>query len=158
MLTIDLSMRSTGYCVWKENQLIKYGVLNTDKGDNPFIRAKFISDELIKLALDNEVTQIFIEAPAFGAKGAFEYLLKGSHFYVIANLYNNIGIEAIQVAPTTIKKQFTGSGRAKKEEIIKHMPKDVLTMFEKDYVISRGLSDLCDAYALGWIQFNKLKD
>lgn len=158
MLTIDLSLRSTGYCIWKNNKLVKYGVINTDKEDTPFDRAKYISDNLVELALDNKVKEIFIEAPAFGARGAFEYLLKGSHFYVIAQMYHQVGIEAVQVAPTTIKKQFTGSGRAKKAEIVKSMPKDVLDLFKKDYVMSRGLSDLCDAYALGWIQFNELKE
>lgn len=159
MITIDLSLRSTGYCIWEDNQLKKYGIIHTDKEETPFERAKYISDTIIKLIKDNScISEIFIEAPAFAARGSMVYVLQGVHFYVVANITNDLKTDVIQVPITTIKKQFTGNGRAKKDEIIKFMPPDVLKMFEKDYVISRGLSDLCDSYALGWVQFNELKD
>ena len=158
MITIDLSMRSTGYCIWKDNKLIKYGIINTDKEHSPFERAQYISNTLNTLIVDNDVTDVFIESPAFAARGSMVYVLQGSHFYVVANITNKLKLEVTQVPITTIKKQFTGNGRAKKDEIMKCMPHSVLKAFQKDYVVSRGLTDLCDAYALGWIQFNKRGD
>ena len=158
MLTIDLSLRSTGYCIWEDNQLKKYGIISTNKDETPFERAKYISDTLVTLINTNKVSEVFIEAPAFAARGSMVYVLQGVHFYVVANITNMLSMDVIQVPITTIKKQFTGNGRAKKDEIMKHLPEDVLTMFKKDYVVSRGLTDLCDAYALGWIQFNKKEE
>ena len=29
MITIDLSLRSTGYCVWEGRELLSYGIINT---------------------------------------------------------------------------------------------------------------------------------
>lgn len=159
MLTLDLSLRSTGYCIWEGNKLKKYGIINTNKDDSPFERAKYISQTINALIQDNTcITEILVEAPAFAARGSMVYVLQGVHFYVVANITNLFGKDVIQIPITTIKKQFTGNGRAKKDEIMKHMPEDILEMFKKDYVVSRGLTDLCDAYALGWIQFNKLKE
>ncbi len=158
MITIDLSLRSTGYCIWEDNQLKKYGIISTNKDETPFERAAYISGTLNELIKTNEISEVFIESPAFAARGSMVYVLQGVHFYVVANIENRLGMNVIQVPITTIKKQFTGNGRAKKDEIIKFMPPDVLKMFEKDYVISRGLSDLCDSYALGWIQFNERKE
>ena len=159
MLSIDLSLRSTGYCIWENNKLKKYGIIHTDKDETPFERAKYISDTLIKLITDNTcIDRVFIEAPAYAARGSMSYVLMGVHFHVVTNITNDLGKDVIQIPITTIKKQFTGNGRAKKDEIMKFIPEDVLTMFKKDYVVSRGLTDLCDAYALGWVQFNKLKE
>jgi Holliday junction resolvasome RuvABC endonuclease subunit len=152
MITIDLSLRSTGYCIWKDKKLMKYGIINTDNKDTPFVRAKYISDILIGLIKDNGVAEVFVEAPAFGARGSMVYVLQGAHFYLVANITNELGVAVTQVPITTIKKQFTGSGRADKKAIMSHMPKEVLEEFQKHYVVSRGLTDLCDAYALGFIQ------
>ena len=154
-LTIDLSLRSTGYCVWNQGKLIAYGIINTESDESPYARAHYITKELKYLIGNYKVTEILIEAPAYGAKGSMVYVLQGVHFYVCAVITNDVGIELRHVPITTIKKQFTGNGRAKKDEIVKNMPEDILELFKKDYVMSRGLSDLCDAYALGWIQYNE---
>jgi len=154
MISIDLSMRSTGYCVWKEGKLIAYGIINTDKNHNTYERANYVAQTLISLIKEYKITEVFIEAPAFAAKGSMVYSLQGSHFYVTCRIFLETGITAKQVAITTIKKQFTGNGRAEKKAIMEHMPKDILEEFQKHYVVSRGLTDLCDAYALGAIQFN----
>ena len=155
MITIDLSLRSTGYCVWNKGDLVSYGIINTDKTDTIFERVVYISTTINKLIIKYKVKEVLIEAPAFSARGSQTYNLMRGHFYVVANIVNNLKLNVIQVPITTIKKQFTGNGRAKKDEIMKHMPPDVLKMFEKDYVVSRGLTDLCDAYALGAIQFKE---
>jgi len=158
MITIDLSLRSTGYCLWDDGKLIKYGIINTDKNESPFVRAKYISDTLLALIETNNIKEVFVEAPAFAARGSMVYVLQGVHFYIVANITNSLGIDVTQVAITTIKKQFTGNGRADKKAIMEHMPKDTLSEFQKHYVVSRGLTDLCDAYALGWIQYNERKE
>jgi len=154
MIAIDFSLRSTGYCVFKGGELIKYGVITTDASELPFVRTKYLTDELLNIIVDNKVERVVIESPAFGARGSMEYVLKGSHFYLVSTLYNELGIECKQVAPTSIKKKFTGSGRASKKEMVDAMPEDTLSLFKKDYVMSRGLTDLVDAFALGWIQIN----
>ena len=77
------------------------------------------------------------------------YMLQGSHFYLVANITNALGIDVMAVPITTIKKFATGSGKADKKGMLSAMPEDVLNEFRKYYVPSRGLGDLVDAYWLG---------
>jgi len=53
------------------------------------------------------------------------------------------------IAPTQVKKTATGSGKAKKKEMIAALPPDILKLFkDKNYKQTTGLTDLADAY---WI-------
>ena len=156
ILSIDLSLRGTGYCILNPKGLLeKYGVINTDNTETMFERSQYIIDTLNDLITINEVTSVVIENVAFGARGAMAYQLQGSHFATCLAIYNKHNIEVTALAITTVKKQFANNGRASKQDMLEAVPKDVRLLFEKDYVPSRNLYDLVDAYAVGIIYLKK---
>ena len=91
---------------------------------------------------NNEISVIAIESPAFMAKGKVADLamIVGGVYYGLSNDYSSI-----LVPPTTLKKFFTGNGRAKKKDMLAKCPLDLLTEFTKYY---KKIDDLVDAYAL----------
>jgi len=158
ILSIDLSLRGTGYCIFKDSELVKYGVINTDNSDSMFDRILYIQKILDELIISNSITNVCIENVAFGARGAVVYQLQGSHLAVCLNIYKVHKIEPVALAITTVKKQFTGSGRSDKKQMLETVPKDIREMFEKTYCPSRNLYDLVDSYAVGIVYLNRLKE
>lgn len=68
-------------------------------------------------------------------------MLNGAIFYGLKVL----GYDIILVPPTIHKKNQTGSGRAKKEDMIESLPSNVADSF---YKTSKKIDDLADAYSL----------
>ena len=155
LLAIDLSLRGTGYVIFEDEKLMKYGVINTSNEDTMFERILYIQEVLDELIISNEITNVCIENVAFGAKGAVVYQLQGSHLAVCLNIFKVHKIIPEVIAITTIKKQFVGSGRADKKQMLEALPKDVRALFEKDYCPSRNLYDLTDAYACGVVYIKR---
>ncbi len=76
--------------------------------------------------------------------------LAGLQFSIINKIKFILEKDITIVAPPTLKKSATGSGKASKEEMIEALPKEVLELFTKDknWKKSRGLTDVTDAYFL----------
>lgn len=107
--------------------------------------------EVIQL---NKIERVVFEDLAFGARGDATRNLAGLLFVLIQVLleYNtiyglNIGLEV--VAPTSLKKFATKSGKADKTQMVAALPKDVLKQFaDAKFKKTTGLTDLADAYWL----------
>jgi len=91
-------------------------------------------------------TIIGIEAASFNSRGARDKLsmLLGAIYYALRIK----GYKIELIPPTTIKKKFTGSGKAKKEDMEEYVP---FTTMEQFKAIGKKTDDLVDAYAIATI-------
>lgn len=153
-LGIDQSFTCTGLVVVDENEeVIGYKLINTDKDKEDtytnFRRAKKISDEIVEYIISMNIDKVHIEGLGFGASGDATRNLAGLQ-YLIVNECLDRGIEPLIVAPTSLKKFATGSGKAKKTEVFESI-EDSNPSFFKDLLEvkkTKGRYDLADAYWL----------
>ena len=145
---IDTSTTNTAVVVMDEDGLLEYFLISP-KDKDITVRSKFITQEIekfidrIRSTYNTEDVIIGIEGASFMSVGKRDKLvmLMGHVYYSVLN-YN---FSCHLLPPSTIKKQFTGNGRAKKEEMISNLPLYVKKLFEKDY---KKIDDLADAYAI----------
>lgn len=147
---IDQSYRSTAYVIHDGEDVVAFGVISTDKIDDVYTRARYIADELVRVINFHKCEVAHIEGLAMGTFGNATRDLAGLLFTIILAIRERCQLTSIQeVSPTSLKKKATGNGKAKKEEMINCLPKDVLSKFlERGYKKTNGLTDLADAYFL----------
>jgi len=156
LLSIDISITSTGYCIFSKGNLLKFGVIKTSSKLSLYDRLAYIEQELLEVLTNNNITHIVVEAPSYGSRGAMSYQLFGVHFSVVRLLSTKFKVSLLNISK--IKKFATGNGRAKKPEMVEALPNKVKVEFEKSGVKkSTGLYDLTDSYFIGklWLHENK---
>ncbi len=132
-------------------------ILDSQKNLSDFILLRPTDKDIIKrsqiickaisvhfLRLDHTRCKVGIEGASFGSVGKKDKLVM-----LMGYVYYHLLLEGFDVTmlpPSTIKKQFTGNGRAKKEDMIDKLPKEVKKCFEEKY---KKIDDLADAYAIG---------
>lgn len=160
---LDLSLNSTGVCIYTGKTHLYYIILphmtrgqrrtmdsskgrltyiEYDKTDSDDENIHEIKTKIKELLTKHNVTNAYIEAPAFQAKGRATITLSGLNYSVRQMMMENqITFQAIQ--PTTLKSWFTGNGMADKklmifcwERVEKFKPKAV------------KLDDMADSFAL----------
>ena len=150
ILALDISITSTGYVVFnKVGDMKAFGVIKTDNKKSIYERLSFIETEIEKIIRDFTITDVAIEASAYGARGAMSYSLFGVHFSVVRVVYNlKLSYRLLNIA--SIKKFATGSGRASKAEMLEALNPSTKEMFlSAGFLKSKGLYDLTDAYFIG---------
>lgn len=148
---IDQSYTSTGFVVLDEQKnLIDCNILSTPKTDDIFKRAWELSEAIITGISKYPDAKLAIEGLAFSMRGNATRDLAGLQFSIITKINFILKRDITIVAPPTLKKSVTGTGKASKEEMIDALPKDILEVFtkEKNWKKSRGLTDVTDAYFL----------
>jgi len=149
ILGIDQSYTSTGVVLLKKGALFSGHKFSANKEMNRFGQAYEIAIHLAGIVDEFKPDVIAIEGLAFGMRGNVTRDLGGLQFVIISHLQEVKGREVEIYAPTSVKKFATGSGRAKKEEMIDSLPKSVYSYFTGLGVKkTTGLGDLADAY---WI-------
>lgn len=154
MITIglDLSLVKTGIVIIQDDGKVLYSGLVKSKpsGDKPIDetrRIKKIAEDIfnkIDEILDHNRTQIFpelvaIEGLAFLSVGTSLVQLAGLN-YLTRILLEEFGWKFVIIAPTTLKKFITGSGRGEK---------DMVTMaVYKNYGFEAGDNNISDAFGL----------
>lgn len=150
ILSIDQSYTHCAYCVTQGKTVIDFDVFKSDVEEDIYRRALDISLELGNVFLKHQPEQIRLEGLAFGMRGNATRDLSGLLFTIInvishLHTFKNFRI----LTPTHVKKVATGSGKAKKKEMIAALPPDILKLFkDKNFKQTTGLTDLADAY---WI-------
>lgn len=150
VLAIDQSYTHCGYVVTDGKTVVDFGVLVSDPTTDVYQRSLRLSLELGNLYLKHQPSEIRLEGLAFGMRGNATRDLSGLLFTIVnvishLHVFKNFRI----IAPTQVKKTATGSGKAKKKEMIAALPLDILKLFkDKNYKQTTGLTDLADAY---WI-------
>lgn len=150
ILAVDQSYTHCAYCVTEGKQVIDFGVLKSDTNTDMYKRALDLSLRLGQVFMKHQPEEIRLEGLAFGTRGNATRDLSGLIFTIVnvishLHVFNNFRI----IAPTQVKKTGTGSGKAKKREMIEALSADVKKLFkDKNYKLTTGLADLADAY---WI-------
>lgn len=150
IIGIDQSYSSCGWCVIDDGMnIIAHGIIKSDKSINIFDRALLIATEIYRIFAIYDPTIVKLEGLAFGMTGNVTRDLAGLLFTIVSVLKSHTpGVNIALIPPTSVKKFATGSGKAKKPEMILALPEHVRQLFEQSYKKTTGLTDLADAY---WI-------
>lgn len=154
---LDISYTSTGICVISESGKVAYDSVNI-KADSKTLLNRMRRQEAILLAVMNKVYELktsinahivcgwAIENYSFGSRQGREIAgeLGGliRHF-ITRKWYEDpkvVSIPVIEVAPTTLKKFITGTGKGEKAGVISHVASKTGFTFKND--------DEADAYVL----------
>lgn len=148
---IDQSYTSTGFVVLDDDKnMLDCKILSSDKSEDIFHRAWFLSEIIIDEISKYDECCIAIEGLAFSMTGNATRDLAGLQFSIITKIKYILNKDITIVAPPTLKKSATTNGKASKEDMIAALPENILNVFtgEKNWKKSRGLTDVTDAYFL----------
>lgn len=149
VLGIDQSYNASGIVVLEGDNIIHSGCFKSNKEFDRFGQAYEIAIHIANIVDAYKPDIVAIEGLAFGMKGNVTRDLGGLQFVIVAHLQEVKKQPVKIVAPLTVKKFATGSGRAKKNEMIESLPNYALNEFlELGVKKTTGLADLADAY---WI-------
>lgn len=151
IIGFDQSYTSSGFCVMSEsNDVIDFGVYKSDKELDVYNRAISISDFIIELIKKYTPMQINLEGLAFGIRGDATRDLAGLLFVIVTTIRRNYPTIIIRIiAPTSLKKFATGSGKSDKKAMMAAVPAEIMQRFmDKKLKKSSGLTDVTDAYWL----------
>lgn len=129
-------------------------------GEDIFLRARQVAQELETIVNQQHNLQtIGIEGLAFSKFGNATRDLAGLQFVIMNTLRHELGQDVKIVSPNALKKFATGSGKAKKQEMVDFLPQHVLDLFKQQYKKSNGLYDVADAYWIAkYVLDESLKD
>lgn len=150
LLGFDQSYTSSGFCVVDDQKnVITFGTYKTDKSQDIYGRAIQVSAFVSSMITTYNITNVHIEGLAFGIRGDATRDLAGLLFTVITSVrVKHPTVVCDIIAPTSLKKFATGSGKADKAQMIASVPVDILTTFSEKFKKTTGLADICDAYFL----------
>ena len=142
---IDTSTTNTAIVILGENKELLNFVLLRPQGKDIIVRSQIICEAVSThfKGISNTNCKVGIEGASFGSIGKKDKLVM-----VMGYVYYHLlleGFDVILLPPSTIKKQFTGNGRADKAEMTEHVPLDVLKEFKGRY---KKTDDLVDAYGI----------
>ena len=126
---LDLSLTHTGFVVLKSNgEVLSRGVIKSKPtGPLPVNEIKRIVD-IVKTIADNfiqvgDIDLVLIEGLSFMSKGTSLVQLSGLNYLIRKELFT-AGIPFVIVAPTTLKKFITGSGKGEKDQMMMKVYRD----------------------------------
>lgn len=160
-LGIDQSYTSTAVFALRSGNLLSHQVFRSKAdGKTPqhyLYRARDIADALAEYAISVQPARIGLEGLGFGAKGDQTRNLAGLQFLIMDRLEQAVHDGLLPadtkleiIAPTSLKKFATDSGRADKDAmvdaVLKHDPK--LHTFLLETPKTKGRYDIADAFFL----------
>lgn len=156
-LGIDQSLTSTGWVILQAGIVQNFGTIGSQKDQHVFDRAKSIALQINSICMQNKITHIAMEGLPFNAMSNVTRDLAGLMFTIGTTLIDFTPDEDMFIyPPTMIKKYATGSGKAKKEDMVAALPEGVRADFKLRYVPSRGLYDVTDAYFIARLLENNV--
>lgn len=146
IIGLDLSLTKTGVVVLKRGKILKKELITSKpSGDRPIDeleRLQKIAAKIEEIIEEFQPGVVVIENLAFLAKGTSLTQLAGLSYFV-RNMLAVRSIPFFLVAPTSLKKFITGSGKGEKDAIM-------LAVYQR-YGESIPENNLCDAYCLSKI-------
>ena len=146
---LDLSLVKSGYAIVTEDgSVLASGVIKSKPvGDKPVDETKRIvkiAEELMQkideLSPDEDPDIVVIEGLAFMARNSTALVQLSGLNYLVRTLLNEFKWPFVIVAPTSLKKFITGSGKGDKDMMM-------MTVF-KNYGHEALDNNECDAYSL----------
>lgn len=154
ILGFDQSYTSSGYCVSVDSNVTAFGTFKTNKELEVYKRAIETADFVVKLVQEHNVEEIHFEGLAFGIRGDATRDLAGLLFTIITTVIRQIpDTKYTIIAPTSLKKFATGTGKSDKKAMIENVPPEVMEQFvTAKFKKTTGLADITDAY---WLSLYK---
>lgn len=124
ILGIDPGTATTGYGLVRKNghgnEVITWGLIETDKDGLKENRLDYIYEKTSKLLIDHK-PDVFVIEKIFFSSNAKTAIAVGQAQGVMLLAASKNKTRVVEYAPGTIKKMITGSGRANKKEVQKHI-------------------------------------
>jgi len=149
ILGIDQSYTSSGYCVINEaGDLLHFGKIKSNKEQTTYQRALNTALTICELIDLHKPSEVNLEGLAFGIRGDATRDLAGLLFTIINVVaLKHPAITVTTYAPTSVKKSATGTGKAKKNDMIAALPEVIRNeILAAGFKKTTGLGDLADAY------------
>lgn len=151
LLFLDLSTKSTGYCVSSDKkEMIEYGLI-TASSENNLTRVKKIQEEVKKLIEKHNIKKIIAEdvhPETYGFSDTSRLLmwLQGAVMLGAHELNNNINSKSLELMQASKWRKLLGikTGRSVKREFLKQA--DI--QYVKDTYGIEANDDVCDAICL----------
>lgn len=150
ILGFDQSYTSSGFCICIDGDVTEFGTFKTTKELDVYSRAIQTADFIVKTVTDHNITEIRLEGLAFGIRGDATRDLAGLLFTIITTLKRqHPTVPVTIIAPTSLKKFATGSGKSDKKAMISAVPEATMQKFlDAKFKKTTGLADVTDAYWL----------
>jgi crossover junction endodeoxyribonuclease RuvC len=126
ILGIDPGTATTGFGLvnlnGKGNEVVTWGLIETDKKLLKETRLDFIFEETVRL-IKTHKPDVFVFEKIFFATNAKTVIAVGQAQGVMLLAASKTKVRVEEYAPGTIKKMITGNGRANKKEVQMHIKK-----------------------------------
>jgi len=151
IMSIDQSLSASGVIIWDDGMPIYFEVVKTPPKVEVILRIQAIRLTLTELILRYKVKHVVIESLPFGLNSTSVRPL-AALYYFLQDMCLGIGITFGESHVTKVKKLATGSGKAKKKEMIEAVSENASDVYQEfikaGYKLTTGLADLADSY---WI-------
>lgn len=154
ILALDQSSKITGWCIFENQQLKRYGKFDCGNIELP-ARLHKIKNEIIKLIVENEVEHIYIEDIQLQnnvINNVVTYKALAEVIGVISELAYNFKIPQTLVPSSTWKSNLGIKGRNRAEQ------KRNAQQWVVDKFSIKPTQDECDAICIGYYSCNKNED
>ena len=152
ILGIDQSYTSSGLVITDDDSgaMVYFERFKTDPTHDTYARALAVAQQVCGVVATYNPMIMNLEGLAFGIRGNATRDLAGLLFTIVNIVLSKYpDLKYNILPPTAVKKRATGSGKAKKKEMIDALPSGVKQAFtDKNFKLTTGLADLADAY---WI-------
>ena len=159
ILGMDPGTATTGYGLvnlnGNGNEVITWGLIETDKSLLKEIRLDFIFEETLRL-LTLHKPDVFVFEKIFFATNAKTVIAVGQAQGVMLLAASKAKVEVAEYAPGTIKKMITGSGRANKKEVQEHIRKILGSRVKSEAHKKTHFDNAADALAIALTHAFKL--
>jgi crossover junction endodeoxyribonuclease RuvC len=146
---VDHSLTGTGVVVIDQDGcLIEQKLIKTTSEDSDEKRMTYIIDELSFIPKIVRLKTVYIEGPSFMSTGQAVLQMGALHYLIRIFLYRK-KVKYKIIAPGTLKKFVTGSGAAKKEQMLLHV--------YKRWGVEFKTNDLADAFSLAQLALEEYK-
>lgn len=159
ILGIDPGTATTGFGLVRlngnGNEVVKWGLIETDKKLLKEKRLEFIFEETVKL-INLHKPDVFVFEKVFFSNNAKTVIAVGQAQGVMLLAAGKTGVHVEEYAPGTIKKMITGNGRANKKEVQEHIRKILGSKVKSEKNKKTHFDDAADALAIALTHAFKL--
>lgn len=159
LLSLDASISSTGYAIFDEDKLIKYGKIVTNKKDfeNEDLRLNHICDKIEQLIIKYEIDEIICE-DQFTSVNSKTILVLRKLIGGIMRTANRFDINVHYYLPAQWRKILDinkGTSNNKKKKCYDYLIKNNIIDFEFIPKNKDKNDDICDAIGIGLAYLKK---
>jgi crossover junction endodeoxyribonuclease RuvC len=161
ILGMDPGTATTGFGLvrlnGKGNEVVEWGLIQTDKKLLKENRLDFIFEETLRL-INKHKPDIFVFEKVFFANNAKTVIGVGQAQGVMLLAASKTKVGVAEYAPGTIKKMITGNGRANKKEVQQHIRRILGSRVKSEAHKKTHFDNAADALAIALTHAFKLTE